>query len=73
MGSKQCNSIKAIEGQHATSPKIREHQGGAPPLSPTWNMGVPGEFMGGEKGGGVSARPKLQSYLIIPQKKQTAP
>lgn len=75
MGSKQCNSIKAIEGQHETSPKIRS-QGGAGPFH---QRGKYGEFMlhqvfrgnsWGVKRVLVRPRPKWQSYLIIPPQKK---
>ena len=75
MGSKQCNSIKAIEGQHETSPKIRS-QGGAGPFH---QRGKYGEFMlhqvfrgnsWGVKRVLVRPRPKWQSYLIIPPPKK---
>lgn len=42
MGSKQCNSIKAIEGQHETSPQIRSPGWGTGPFH---QCGKYGEFM----------------------------
>ena len=77
MGSKQCNSIKAIEGQHETSPKIRSHRAGHGPLSPTWNMGeiscftrCSGGIHGGWKGCWFGQGRNGRATFLYPQKKK---